>query len=548
MRFLSYVTRALTVAWIAVRNLLGHGWVRLTGTPGPSGPERMRMALEQMSGSFLKFGQILSLQVDTLPREYCDALLDLLDRVPPFGEDLVRRVFLEELGHPPEELYEEFDYTPLAAASIGQVHRARLRGGRSVAVKVQRPGIRDVFTRDAVLLHAFVKLVFAFRLESLYFMRDPVREFNDWIQDELDYRIEAGYARMLGRNAAQTPTEKVPEIVSELTTERLLTMDFLEGQSVREYLRNRDGGAQERLRDLHRIRFDPAQFVSNVIRNFVSDALRFGVFHADLHPANLLILEDNQVGYVDFGIVGHLTPEARRKIIQMTLGYVRGENDEIFSSFMAVSEITPHADLDGFRRELERLSRRWYREPAVAGRPQFGRSLTILMIDLLTMCRSFGVLPRREMIKYIRSLFLADGLVSRLAPGLDYGPHLRQLCEDYVMREAQRKMFSNRAALPVLADAVGWLQSGPGGLLRALDLLERRELPLRVKLADSGAGSRPGSAVFWVLVAWLAVVVTLLSHWETMAKTPFTAAGLVGWCAAAGLTGWLLTIVWKLTR
>ncbi|MEJ2078682.1 MAG: AarF/UbiB family protein [Acidobacteriota bacterium] len=548
MRFLSYVARALRVMWIAVFHLLAHRWVSFTNGQGPTGPERMRMALEQMSGSFLKFGQILSLQVDTLPREYCDALLDLLDRVPPFSSQSVKKIIEEELGSPPEELYAEFDYSPLAAASIGQVHRAVLKDGTRVAVKVQRPGIRGIFTRDAVLLNAFVKLVFALRLKTLYFMRDPVREFNEWIQDELDYRIEADYARMLGKNAAQTPTEKVPQICWDLTTERVLTMDFLEGQSVREYLRNRDQGATEELSALRRIRFDPPVFVSNVIRNFVSDALRFGVFHADLHPANLLILEDNRVGYVDFGIVGQLTPEARRKIIQMTLGYVRGENDEIFSSFMAVSEITPDADLEGFRRELEKLSRRWYREPPVAGRPQFGRSLTILMIDLLTMCRSFGVLPRREMIKYIRSLFLADGLVSRLAPGLDYGPHLRELCEEYVMEEAERKMFSPRAGLPVLADAIGWLQTGPGGVLRALDLLERGELPLRVKLAGSESGGTATRGIFWVVVGWLAVIVTLLAHWDTISRAPWSAPGMLVWGLAGLLTGWLLAILWRLTR
>ncbi len=548
MRFLSYVARALRVMWIAVFHLLAHRWVSFTNGQGPTGPERMRMALEQMSGSFLKFGQILSLQVDTLPREYCDALLDLLDRVPPFSSQSVKKIFEEELGSPPEELYAEFDYSPLAAASIGQVHRAVLKDGTRVAVKVQRPGIRGIFTRDAVLLNAFVKLVFALRLKTLYFMRDPVREFNEWIQDELDYRIEADYARMLGKNAAQTPTEKVPQICWDLTTERVLTMDFLEGQSVREYLRNREQGATEELSALRRIRFDPPVFVSNVIRNFVSDALRFGVFHADLHPANLLILEDNRVGYVDFGIVGQLTPEARRKIIQMTLGYVRGENDEIFSSFMAVSEITPDADLEGFRRELEKLSRRWYREPPVAGRPQFGRSLTILMIDLLTMCRSFGVLPRREMIKYIRSLFLADGLVSRLAPGLDYGPHLRELCEEYVMEEAERKMFSPRAGLPVLADAIGWLQTGPGGVLRALDLLERGELPLRVKLAGSESSGTATRGIFWVVVGWLAVIVTLLAHWDTISRAPWSAPGMLVWGLAALLTGWLLAILWRLTR
>jgi ubiquinone biosynthesis protein len=548
MHFLSYIIRAVEVGWIAARHLLGFAWDRLRGRPSPTGPERLRISLEEMSGSFLKFGQILSLQVDTLPRAYCDALLDLLDRVPPFAAEKVREVFLEELGELPERLYREFDYSPIASASIGQVHEASLSDGSRVAVKVQRPGIREVFTRDAALMHAFVKLVFFLRLKTLYFMRDPVREFNEWIQDELDYRTEAHYAGLLERNSRQTPSECVPGIRWDLTTRRVLTMDFLEGYSVREYLRIRERGDEERIRDLRNIGFDPSVFVSNVIRNFVSDALRFGVFHADLHPANLVILADNRVGYVDFGIVGQLPPEARRKIIQMTLGYVRGQNDEIFSSFLAVSEITPHADLEGFRRELERLSRNWYREPVVAGVPQFGRSLTILMIDLLTLCRSFGVLPKREMIKYIRSLFLADGLVSRLAPGLDYGPHLEELCEEYVITEAQRKFMSTRAALPLLADIAGWLQSGPGGLLKSLDLLERRQLPIRVNLADSTPRGGSKHQTFWVTLGWLAVLAGLMLNWDPVRSDPTALPSLLVFSFLALFTVWILMILWRLTR
>lgn len=547
MAFLAYLTRALQVAWIAFRHVSGLAWDALR-KKGPDGPVRMRLALEEMSGSFLKFGQILSLQVDTLPRAYCDALLDLLDRVPPFGEDAVRRVFREELGTLPDELYAEFNYVPLAAASIGQVHEARLKDGTRVAVKVQRPGIREVFTRDAVLLNGFVRLIFLFRIRTLYFMRDPAREFNDWLQDELDYRTEAAYARLLERNSRDTPTEKVPKIHSELSGARVLTMDFLEGESVREYLRIRERDDQTRLHQLDRIGFDPAVFVSNVIRNFVSDALRFGAFHADLHPANLLILPDNQVGYVDFGIVGHLTPEARRKIIQMTLGYVRGQNDEIFASFMAVSTVTAHADLPGFRRSLEQLSRRWYREPAVNGVPHFGRSLTILMIDLLSMCRNFGVLPRREMIKYIRSLFLADGLVSRLAPGLDYGPHLQKLCEEYVMEEAQRKAMSNRSALPMLADMAGWMQTGPGSLLRALDQMERRELPVRVNVTGAAAGEGAGRQAFWVGMAWLVSVVAAALNLDRITAQPTAVASLTAVGFFGVWTAWLGVVLWKLTR
>ncbi len=548
MAFLAYLTRALRVAWIALHHAAGFAWDRIRRRPGPDGPTRVRLALEEMSGSFLKFGQILSLQVDTLPRPYCDALLDLLDRVPPFTADEVRTVFQEELGAAPEELYQSFNFVPLAAASIGQVHEARLKDGTRVAVKVQRPGIREVFTRDAVLLNVFVKLVFLLRIRTLYFLRDPVQEFNEWIQDELDYRTEAAYARLLERNSRDTPTERVPKIHWDLSTARVLTMDFLEGESVREYLRIREQGDERRLQQLARIGFDPTVFVANVIRNFVSDALRFGAFHADLHPANLLILPGNQVGYVDFGIVGHLTPEARRKIIQMTLGYVRGQNDEIFSAFMAVSTVTAHADLPGFRRELERLSRRWYREPAIAGVPHFGRSLTILMIDLLSMCRNFGVLPRREMIKYIRSLFLADGLVSRLAPGLDYGPHLQQLCEEYVMEEAQRRALSNRAVLPLMADLAGWMHTGPGSLLRALDLLERRELPVRVNVTGTAAGEAVGRQAFWVGMAWLVSLLVVLLRLEAIVAHPTDVASLTPLGMFGLWTAWLTAVLWKLTR
>ena len=124
-----------------------------------------------------------------------------------------------------------------ASASIGQVHRAKLNDGAEVAVKVQRPNIRAVFERDNLLLRLGVRIIFFFRIRSFYFMRDPVRELSTWTTDELDYRREAAYAKLLGANAAQTPTEKVPKIYWDLCSERILTMEFLEGPSVASYLR-----------------------------------------------------------------------------------------------------------------------------------------------------------------------------------------------------------------------------------------------------------------------------------------------------------------------
>ncbi len=506
---IQFLQRAFQVFWICLRHISVVVLDRILKRRGIPGPERLRMLLEDLSGSFLKFGQILSLQVDALPREYCDALLNLLDRVPPFPLDQVRDIFIDQLGKPPEALYSEFEYAPFASASIGQVHRAFLHDATPVAVKVQRPGIRNVFRRDTILLNVFVRVAFLLRIKSLYFMRDPVQEFNDWLEDELDYRREASYAEVLGRNAKDTPCETVPRIHWQLTSERILTLDFLSGYSVMEYLRLVESGDEERLSELSAIGFDPSVFVSNVINNFLSDAFKFGVFHADLHPANLLIMDNNVVGYVDFGIVGSMTPEARRKQIQLSLAYVRGKTEEIHNAFMNVCTFTPGADLPGFRRELERRSRLWYREPAIGGVPHFSRSLTVAMIDLLTLTRYYGVQVDREMIKYIRSLFLVDGLVTRIAPGLDLAPQIRKVCEDFIAREAQGKIMSKGAALTFLADISGWLLAGPGRMLYALELMERRQLRLQTRRGLTPVQQQEGLRIraLFVTTVWALVAI-----------------------------------------
>lgn len=546
---LQYFHRAFQIAWICFRNLTEIWTDRLRGRRVIPGPERLRLLLEELGGSFLKFGQILSLQIDTLPREYCDALLNLLDRVPPFGREQVRQVFQQERGAFPEAVFREFNYKPLASASIGQVHKAVLPDSTVVAVKVQRPGIREIFLRDAVLLSLFIRVIFLLKVRSLYFLRDPVREFNEWIHDELDYRREAAYAEVLRRNAQKTPTEAVPRIHWDLTTSRILTMDFLQGYSVVEYLRIRETRDEVRLAEMEQIGFNAPKFISNVIQNFLSDAFRYGIFHADLHPANLLILKDNVVGYVDFGIVGHLTPEARRKQIQLSMAYARGKADEIFSAFLSVSTFTEEVDLAGFRQELERRSRQWYREPAIGGVPHLSRSLTIAMLDLLTLCRTYGLLVDREMIKYIRSLMLADGLVSRLAPGLDLAPQIRRVCEDFLSQEAQSKIFSRGAALAFLADLSGWLLAGPGRMLHAMELLERRQVRLQTRSAP-GADRFDGLRTRAVVLAavWLSVAIVLLTDWRGVAPGTVSSAGLLLIGFWGGWTLWLLKLLRRLTQ
>jgi ubiquinone biosynthesis protein len=270
--------------------------------------------------------------------------------------------------------------------------------------------------------------------------------------------------------------ERIPRVYWDLTTSRVLTMEFLEGPSVATYLRWIENGNETQLARLREQGFIPDVYARNVMTNFLSDAIRHGVFHADMHPANILILPGNVVGYVDFGIVAMLTPEARRKQIELTQAYATGNADDIYREFLNICTVTPHADLKGMRAEVGRLVKKWYEEPAVGGRARFRVSVTVAMVDLMNILRFYGVLVDREMIKYIRSIFLTDGLVNRIAPGIDVAGALRKVVEEYLFEQARRKVLSRAGGLALLSDLTIWLKTGPSAMLRALDMFERREL------------------------------------------------------------------------
>lgn len=542
-----YAGRLYQIFSVVMRQLITVLVRRLRHHP-IEGPRLVREGLEEIGGCFVKFGQILSLQVDTLPREYCDALLMLLDSVPAATRAQVLSVIDAELHGTPEQIYGRFDYKPIGSASIGQVHRAELKDGTPVAIKVQRPGVHEDFHRDVLLMRVFVWLVFLFGIKNLYFMRDPVRELSTWTKDELDYRREAAHCNLLATNAEGSPTERIPRIHWSLTTSRVLTMEFLEGPSVSTYLKMLDRGDEAALGRLREAGFIPEIFSANVISNFLQDAFRHGVFHADLHPANLLILPNNVVGYVDFGIVATLTAEARRKQIELTLAYASGNAESIYQQFLNICTPTADADLEGMRTRIQQLSKQWYEEPAVGGQVKFRISVTAAMMDLLSICRDYGVLVDREMIKYIRSTFLVDGLVTRLSPGFDIAKSLRELVEEYLYDEARRRVFSPAGTLSMLTDLAIWLKTGPTAMLRALDLFERRELPVRSNFRvepdkDQGPRRRAMAAsAIWMFSLLFLTLGGGMPSWKT---SPFLAT--VTAIFVASWTLWMLLLLRRLT-
>jgi ubiquinone biosynthesis protein len=454
---------------------------RMAATPPP---ERLRRLFEDLGGTFVKFGQMLALQPDILPADYCNALFSLLDRVAPFPWAEVRRVVAEELGRPPEEVFESFDPQPLATASVGQVHVAWL-AGQKVAVKVQRPRVAAEMGGDLRLMAAAMAAIRWLRLRPLYWLLEPLGEFIAWTWEETDFRHEARYAERLRQAADGNPIQRIPRVDLGRTTRRVLVAEFLDGMTLLELLRARERGDELVERRLAAAGFDAARFAANVIDNFIGDAFRHGLYHADLHPANLMILPDNVVGYIDFGITGVLSPYSRRHLMLMTRALALGDLEALAGEFVRLSVASGGADVAGFHRGLAELGLGWYDNDG--GRRRLRVNFTRVMTDMLQLSRRTGVMPERDIVKYIRSAIAIDGLNLRFAPQFHVGRHLEEECGRFLQAQSARDALSHESLFAWADLGTRLAAEAPAQAGRLAERLARGELALTAHLAGDGA-------------------------------------------------------------
>jgi ubiquinone biosynthesis protein len=511
MKATNSLRRAIYIFRVAVCHLVVHQlhgflgrWPALAvRLPAPklSGPERLRLAIEEIGGTFIKFGQMLAMQSDLLPLEYCRTLSTLFDQVPAFSYAEVERTFLEDLKQTPLQIFGSFDRTPIATGSIGQVHTATM-GNQTVAVKIRRPTILTDFGADIASMKIVVGAVKLLRIKWLYWIIAPTEEFIFWTQEELDFRREAHYMDELGRNAKDNRFEKVPRVFWSCTTARILTAEFLDGVTLSEYLRAKDR-ASLRLG----AEFDANVFAGRLIDNFLGDAFRHGMFHADLHPGNLIILKDNVVGYVDFGISGVLSRYSRRHLIAMTLAYARGDLDAMCESFFRISTFSGTANPNGFRAGVQSAADAWYGDRANERRLR--KSITSIMLDLLLISRDNGVWPQRDVIKYIRSAIALDGLIKNFSPGVDVGRHLEEACERHIKWDSFRMLTSSSVWVGMLGALSALIRDG---YLRALAVLRRPNKSSFTTQPHFGAGTKVSRTVNTVLqLGWVVFCLSLPS-------------------------------------
>lgn len=362
--------------------------------------------------------------------------------------------------------------------------------GRKVAIKVQRPSVDTDFAGDIRLMVATIHLIKRLHLRFIYWMIEPISEFVAWTREELDYRCEARYMEKLGRHAQDNVHERVPEVIWKYTTRRILVTEFFEGNTVLAYLRAIETNDELMLHRLKSSGFDAHQVARHIIDNFLGDAFQHGIFHADLHPANLMILPDNVVGYVDFGITGVISRYSRQNLVALTLAYTRGDLDGMCEAFFNVSAIDRESDVQKFRNGLKRLADGWYEMTGKQRRLR--KNFTLVMVDMLRLSRATSVWPERDVIKYIRSSIAIDGLITRFAPGFNVGHHLEVVCNSYLKWQVRKSLLT-------YSTLVGWATSGEhmmrDGAFRAASFLHRTatgEMPISGDVGRAGSQDDEG--------------------------------------------------------
>jgi predicted unusual protein kinase regulating ubiquinone biosynthesis (AarF/ABC1/UbiB family) len=308
--------------------------------------------------------------------------------------------------------------------------------------------------------------------------------------------------------------------------------------TVLQYLRTMKTGDEVAARRLRAAGFEPDRFARHIIDNFLGDAFRFGMFHADLHPANLLVLPGDVVGYVDFGITGVLSHYSRRHLVAMTLAYTRADIDGMLDAFSKLTTSDPDADPQLFRAALAEKSQEWYEGEGSA--TVFKKNFTLVMLDMLTLSRKTGIWPERDVIKYIRSAIAADGLITRFAPGFNVGRHLEDVCQRWVTWESRRAIWSYDT---LAAWAVAGSHLAEDGAARAATILRRiadGDLIARVDLttaADAGQRRRRRTIRLAGVVVALTALVELTGNTPRFGVNIFTAEAILVGAALVMLAG-----------
>jgi ubiquinone biosynthesis protein len=398
------VSRYAQITRIAIRNGLGPSLG--LGRHSEDGDarqvpfaRRLRHSLEECGGMFVKMGQVASTRSDLVSPPVAEELSHLQDNVAPAPPEGVRELVEDELGAPVDEVFAEFDWNPLAAASIGQVHRARLHGGQQVVVKVQRPGVADSVNRDLDVLDELATMVEQRTTWGAeYRVSDLADEFAEHLREELDFEIEARNASDIAANLAGDGIDaRIPAVYHDLTTRRVLVMEWLDGVSVRE------------THAIDELGVDRRELAEELLRCMMQQMLVDAQYHADPHPGNVMVLRDGRLALIDFGAASRIDPLQQSAIREVMLGVAQRDADVLRQAVLQVATLRRDVDDEDLERALSRFMTRHLAPGMVPSAAMFN--------DLLQLFFTFGINLPPEMSTFFRALITLEGTLTTLSPG-----------------------------------------------------------------------------------------------------------------------------------
>jgi ubiquinone biosynthesis protein len=380
-------------------------------------PQRFRELLEDLGPTFIKIGQILSLRTDILPLEYIEELEKLQDSIEPFSFEEALRIIETELQKKPEEVFENIDSVPLASASIAQVHKARLKSGEEVVIKVQRPEASSVIESDLRILLYLAEMLRP-RIETI----DTValwEELATTLRNELDFLVEAGNIEVFAQMFENDALIRIPKVYHANTTRRLLTLEYIEGYTLNRIQKIREEYPWINLEEL-------AVYGA---RAFMKQVLEFGVFHADLHPANIIITPEGQIAYLDFGMVGFISEEGRKVIARMLYAQIMKDVDEILAQAEALGAVIPRAKLPILKREFRLILERYY------GKTLGEIKIDIIGKELVNLLHRHGIKIPKDYALLVKALITVEGVAHTLYPQINIfeiaKPYVEELVKKY---------------------------------------------------------------------------------------------------------------------
>jgi len=492
-------------------------------------PDALAKDLEKMGPTFIKLGQLLSTRADFLPPAYIHALTRLQDKIDSFPFEQVEAIVAEELGVRISKAFSAFEAKPLAAASLGQVHRAAMLDGRVVVVKIQRPGIREVIAEDMEVLEQITRFLDRHtQWGKRYEFGKMLEEFRRSLDRELDYRQEAHNLTTLGANLKEFLEIVVPTPIGDFTTSRVLTMEYISGKKITD------------LSPLAQLDFKGTELAEELFHAYLKQILVDGFFHADPHPGNVFLTDDRRIALLDLGMVGYVTPELQENLLQLVLAISDGRGDDVAGIAIKIGGIKESFLENAFRQRIAGLVSE--NQGSKMDQIPMGR----VVLEITQIAGDNGLQVPAELTMLGKTLLNLDMVGKTLDPTFNPSASIRSNAEK-IMQQRVWKAFTPTNLLGGVLEVKDLLMRLPRRFNRILDMIARNELKVSVDAIDEnviidGLQKVANRITLGLILAALIIGAALLMRVDTSFRI-FGYPGLAILCfMGAGGVGILLII------